>query len=86
MALPQTADQSDFHCVTTWSKLNIHWKGVRFLDLAALVLPTENAAHIMCFGYDDNSTNLSLEEALKPDVCWFTQQKENPCTGIMAAL
>src|SRR5215217_7029120 len=25
MALPQTEDTSDFHCVTTWSKLNINW-------------------------------------------------------------
>lgn len=68
MALPQTNDTSDFHCVTTWSKLNINWQGVRLLDLAALVQPKENATHIMCYGYDDYSTNLSLEEALKPDV------------------
>jgi DMSO/TMAO reductase YedYZ molybdopterin-dependent catalytic subunit len=68
MALPQTADISDFHCVTTWSKLNMNWKGVRFMDLAALVSPLETATHILCHGYDDYTTNLSLEEALKPDV------------------
>ena len=68
MALPQTDDTSDFHCVTTWSKLNINWKGVRMLDLAALVQPGDNATHIMCYGYDDYTTNISLEEALKPDV------------------
>ena len=37
MVLPQTEDVSDFHCVTTWSRLDMNWKGVRFLDLAALV-------------------------------------------------
>jgi len=68
MDLPQTEDTSDFHCVTTWSKLNITWKGVRLLDLAALVLPKEPATHLMCYGYDDYTTNVSLEEALKPDV------------------
>jgi len=68
MDLPQTDDTSDFHCVTTWSKLNIDWKGVRFLDIAALVQPKESATHIMCYGYDDYTTNISLEEALKPDV------------------
>jgi DMSO/TMAO reductase YedYZ molybdopterin-dependent catalytic subunit len=68
MELPQTDDVSDFHCVTTWSKLNINWKGVRMLDIAALVQPLENATHIMCYGYDDYTTNVSLEEALKPDV------------------
>ncbi|HKZ67153.1 MAG TPA: sulfite oxidase-like oxidoreductase [Chitinophagaceae bacterium] len=68
MALPQTNDVSDFHCVTTWSKLNISWKGVRLLDLAALAQPKETATHILCYGYDDYTTNVSLEEALKPDV------------------
>jgi len=68
MALPQSEDISDFHCVTTWSKLNIRWKGVRLADLAALVQPKDNATHILCYGYDDYTTNISLEEALKPDV------------------
>ncbi len=68
MALPQTEDTSDFHCVTTWSKLDMQWKGVRLLDLAALVHPKETATHILCYGYDDYTTNVSLEEALKPDV------------------
>jgi DMSO/TMAO reductase YedYZ molybdopterin-dependent catalytic subunit len=68
MDLPQTEDISDFHCVTTWSKFNIPWKGVRLLDLAALVMPKETATHILCHGYDDYTTNISLEEALKPDV------------------
>jgi DMSO/TMAO reductase YedYZ molybdopterin-dependent catalytic subunit len=68
MALPQTDDISDFHCVTTWSKLNISWKGVRLIDLAALAQPKETATHILCYGYDEYTTNVSLEEALKPDV------------------
>jgi DMSO/TMAO reductase YedYZ molybdopterin-dependent catalytic subunit len=65
MELPQTDDTSDFHCVTTWSKLNINWKGVRFIDLAALVQPKETATHIMCYGYDDYTTNVSLVEAVE---------------------
>lgn len=68
MALPQTEDVSDFHCVTKWSKLGVNWKGVRLIDLAALVRPKETATHILCYGYDDYTTNVSLEEALKPDV------------------
>jgi DMSO/TMAO reductase YedYZ molybdopterin-dependent catalytic subunit len=68
MALPQTDDTSDFHCVTTWSKLNIKWRGVRLLDLAALAQPKDEATHILCYGYDEYTTNISLEEAIKPDV------------------
>lgn len=68
MALPQTDDVSDFHCVTTWSKLNMSWRGVRVLDLAALVQVKLTATHVLCHGYDDYTTNISLEEAIKPDV------------------
>jgi DMSO/TMAO reductase YedYZ molybdopterin-dependent catalytic subunit len=68
MALPQTEDVSDFHCVTTWSKFDMPWVGVRLMDLAALVQPKETATHLMCYGYDTYTTNVSLEEALKPDV------------------
>ncbi|UKT62254.1 sulfite oxidase-like oxidoreductase [Pedobacter mucosus] len=68
MELPQTKDTSDFHCVTTWSKLDMHWKGVALLDIAAMVQPNEKATHIMCYGYDGYTTNISLEEAFKPDV------------------
>ncbi|TDB65119.1 sulfite oxidase-like oxidoreductase [Arundinibacter roseus] len=68
MALPQTEDTSDFHCVTTWSKMDMNWVGVRMLDIAALVRPTDAATHVMFYGYDTYSTNVSLEEALKPDV------------------
>ena len=37
-ALPQTHDTSDFHCVTTWSKFDVPWVGVRFADLMSSVL------------------------------------------------
>ena len=68
MQLPQTDDVSDFHCVTTWSKLDMPWRGVSLLDLAALVMPKSSATHIMCYGYDTYTTNLAIEEALKSDV------------------
>ncbi|MCU0449545.1 MAG: sulfite oxidase-like oxidoreductase [Bernardetiaceae bacterium] len=68
LALPQTDDVSDFHCVTTWSKLDMAWRGVRLIDLAVLAQPKDTATHLMCYGYDTYTTNLALEEALKPDV------------------
>ena len=68
LALPQVTDNSDFHCVTTWSKMNMTWVGVRFADLAALVQPHEQAEFILVHGYDGYTTNLPLEEALKADV------------------
>jgi DMSO/TMAO reductase YedYZ molybdopterin-dependent catalytic subunit len=67
-ALPQVEDASDFHCVTGFSRLDLRWKGVRLETVAALAQPNGRATHVMCHAYDGYSTNLPLEEALKPDV------------------
>ncbi len=68
LALPQVDDVSDFHCVTQWSRLDLHWKGVRLESVLALARPLAEASHVLCHAYDGYSTNLPLEEALKPDV------------------
>jgi DMSO/TMAO reductase YedYZ molybdopterin-dependent catalytic subunit len=67
-ALPQVDDEQDFHCVTGWSILDLAFRGVRFETLAALARPLPEATHVMCHAADGYSTNLPLEEALKPDV------------------
>ncbi|MBI2833700.1 MAG: sulfite oxidase-like oxidoreductase, partial [Acidobacteria bacterium] len=75
MKLPQVEDVSDFHCVTTWSRLDNHWKGVRFRTIAELVVPKDEARFVLCTGYDvapgtdiPYTTNLPLERALDDDV------------------
>ncbi len=68
MALPQVEDTSDFHCVTTWSRYDMRWRGVRFADLAALADVHDDAEHVLCHAYDGYTTNLPLVEALKDDV------------------
>lgn len=67
-ALPQVEDESDFHCVTTWSLLDSRWKGVSFSTLAALVQPKASAGFVMAYAADGYTTNVSLEEAMKDDV------------------
>ncbi len=68
LRLEQVEDVSDFHCVTTWSRMDVHWVGVRFADAIAVAHPLETATHAMCHAYDGYTTNVSLAEALKPDV------------------
>jgi len=68
LGLPQVEQTSDFHCVTGFSRLDMTWRGVAFETIAALVRPTPAATHAMFYSYDGYSTNLPLEEALKPDV------------------
>jgi DMSO/TMAO reductase YedYZ molybdopterin-dependent catalytic subunit len=68
LALPQTKDVSDFHCVTTWSKLDVPWEGVSLATAIALSRPEAEATHVMTYAYDGYTTNLALEEAVKDDV------------------
>ncbi len=68
MDLPQVADVSDFHCVTTWSRMDLDCRGVRLGDLLALADLDPAATHLMCHAYDGYSTNVELVEALKDDV------------------
>jgi DMSO/TMAO reductase YedYZ molybdopterin-dependent catalytic subunit len=75
LALPQVDDVSDFHCVTTWSRYDNHWRGVRFKTLAELVVPKDTAKFVLCTGYDrlpgsrvPYTTNLPLERAVEDDV------------------
>ena len=49
MALPQVEDVSDFHCVTTWSRFDNHWRGVRFRTIAELVVPKEDARFVLLY-------------------------------------
>jgi len=68
LALEQVEDVSDFHCVTKWSRMDLRWRGVRVADVLALAEPTEQAGFVMCHARDRYTTNLPLEEMLKPDV------------------
>ena len=75
LALPQVDDISDFHCVTTWSRYDNHWKGVRFSAIAERAVPKHEAAHVLCTGYDfmpgshiPYTTNLPLARAVEDDV------------------
>jgi DMSO/TMAO reductase YedYZ molybdopterin-dependent catalytic subunit len=68
LALPQVDEEADFHCVTGWSVLDLAFRGVRLETVLALARPAPEATHLMAHAPDGYSTNLALEEALKPDV------------------
>src|SRR4030095_12134520 len=68
LSLEQVEDVSDFHCVTTWSKMDMVWRGVRLSTIAALAAPRDSATWLMAYGWDGYSTNIPLVEAVKDDV------------------
>ena len=46
----------------------MEFEGVAFYTLADLVKPTENASHIFFIGYDEYTTNTTLEACMDDDV------------------
>lgn len=67
-ALPQTVMNSDFHCVTRWSRLDMPWTGVLARLLVGRVRPRDEAKFVTLHGYDRYTTNLPLEALLDDDV------------------
>jgi DMSO/TMAO reductase YedYZ molybdopterin-dependent catalytic subunit len=75
LALPQADDVSDFHCVTTWSRFDNHWRGVRFKTIAERAVPQDAARFVLCTGYDvmpgtsiPYTVNVPLARAIEDDV------------------
>lgn len=67
MAMPQSTFTADFHCVTTWSKLDVQWRGVKVIDFMKQVEVDPRAAHVMQHCYGDYTTNLSLDDFLREE-------------------
>jgi DMSO/TMAO reductase YedYZ molybdopterin-dependent catalytic subunit len=67
MALPQAEFTADFHCVTTWSKLDVTWRGVRVPDLMQQLTVEPEAAHVMLHCYGGYTTNLALADFDRPE-------------------
>ena len=58
--LPPSDYQGDIHCVTTWSKLGVHFSGVSVDTLLAIARPLRTATHVLAFSHTGYTTNLPL--------------------------
>jgi DMSO/TMAO reductase YedYZ molybdopterin-dependent catalytic subunit len=67
-ALPNVEVDADFHCVTTWSKLDNHWTGVAFRTLYEKSKPRDDAKWVIAHCEAGYTSNLSLEAMLDDDV------------------
>lgn len=85
LALPQVEDVSDFHCVTTWSRMDNRWRGVRFRTLAELAGVRPEARFVLATGWDQApgsgeqyTTNLPLADAMSDDVLLVHEWEGQP--------
>lgn len=67
MAMPQMEFTADFHCVTTWSKLDVTWTGVKVTDFMKAIAVDPSATHLMQHCYGGYTTNLPMDDFLREE-------------------
>ncbi|MEW6256510.1 MAG: sulfite oxidase-like oxidoreductase [Pseudomonadota bacterium] len=77
-ALPQSREVTDIHCVTTWSRYDNRWDGVRTRDLLAAVAPLETARFVTLESYDGYTTNVPLMDFAAEDAIIAHSWEEAP--------
>ncbi len=63
---------TDFHCVTTWTKRNLRWSGVRLADVVAEVLGGDVAPYMVATAADGQTAIYMSDDALDPSVLLAT--------------
>ena len=67
MQMPMTTHTYDIHCVTRWTKLDMHWTGISVPEIMKLVKLTPAATHVMMHCYGGYTTNLPLADFIRPE-------------------
>lgn len=59
---------SDFHCVTGWSVMDVHWKGILAKDIVERVRPTAKAKFVSMYSLEEPYVDqVSMEQFLHDD-------------------
>jgi DMSO/TMAO reductase YedYZ molybdopterin-dependent catalytic subunit len=68
LAMPQTEQVCDVHCVTAWSAFDVRWMGVKVEHLARLAKMRDSARHVIFEAANGYTANVRLAEATAPNV------------------
>lgn len=71
--LPRRELTADFHCVSGWSAIDLHWEGVPFATLFHEVIepevqPESTITHVVFGGLDRYRSVVTIEDAMGKDV------------------
>src|SRR5574341_2019080 len=78
LALDKTTEISDFHCVLEWSKIDLKWEGVLFMDIVRLVRPKNSAQFASIEADDGYTTSLPISDIMEPDVIFAYGLDDKP--------
>lgn len=77
-ALPKVETQSDFHCVTRWSRFDNRWRGVSVRDLLDLAKPKLEAAFVLVHAEQGYTANVPLADLQRSNVLLATHHDGQP--------
>jgi DMSO/TMAO reductase YedYZ molybdopterin-dependent catalytic subunit len=80
LSLPSRELTADFHCVTGWSKFDLHWKGVLFKTIASMTNPFREAKFAEIIAEEEYTTNLPLSVLMDDDVLFAFGLEGKPLT------
>ncbi len=61
-SLPPATFEGDIHCVTTWSKFDVSFRGVSVDTLLEAAEPLASASYVLAFSHTGYTTNLPLAD------------------------
>ncbi len=78
--LPRQDTLCDIHCVTRWSRYDNRFGGVPVTAVLATAALRPDATHVLVHGAPDYTTNLPLEDLLRPENLLATHHDGVPLT------
>jgi DMSO/TMAO reductase YedYZ molybdopterin-dependent catalytic subunit len=76
--LPKVEVRADMHCVTSWSKLDNVWMGVRAKTLLEMAMSKPEAKFFRAFCDGGYTTNAPIEELYEDDALFATHHNGEP--------
>ena len=80
MKMKQAEQEADVHCVTGWSLLGGLWSGVQVRTLAERAGLKKTANFVIFESHHDYTANITVKEALKPNVMVVNRLNGRPFT------
>jgi DMSO/TMAO reductase YedYZ molybdopterin-dependent catalytic subunit len=80
-ALPRHDVTCDIHCVTTWSRYDNTFGGVRVQEVLRQAVPRANATHVLVHAAPDFTTNLPLADLDRPENLLATHHDGRPLSA-----
>jgi DMSO/TMAO reductase YedYZ molybdopterin-dependent catalytic subunit len=78
MRLSMEEITADMHCVTRWSRFDVHWEGVPFAEIAKLVKVKSEAKHAIILADQGYTSNVPLADLMRPTTIFALKHNGEP--------